>query len=152
MIKIIRTDSTNSDFKKLVLLLDADLKIRDGEDHSFYSQFNTIDSIKHVIVAFQDENAIACGAFKPFSEKTVEIKRMYVLEEYRGRGIAGQILLELEKWATEAENISCILETGKKQPEAIRLYEKAGYSRIPNYGQYQHVENSVCMKKDLNLI
>lgn len=152
MIKIIRTDSTNSDFQKLVTLLDADLKIRDGEDHSFYSQFNTIDSINHVVVAFHDDNAIACGAFKPFSEKTVEIKRMFVLDDHRGQGIAKQILIELEKWAAELKNISCILETGKKQPEAIRLYEKAGYLRIPNYGQYENVENSVCMKKDIKLI
>ena len=69
MIKIIRTDSSNADFQSLVALLDADLKIRDGEDHSFYSQFNTIESIKHVVVAFVENKAIACGAFKHFSEK-----------------------------------------------------------------------------------
>jgi GNAT superfamily N-acetyltransferase len=77
----------------------------------------------------------------------VEIKRMFVLPEHRGKGIAGQILQQLEIWAAEGNNSTCILETGKKQPEAIALYKKAGYKIIPNYGQYENVENSVCMEK-----
>ncbi len=152
MLKLIRTDSTNTDFKKLVAFLDADLKIRDGEDHSFYSQFNTIDSIKHVVVAYLNNIAIACGAFKFYSGDTVEIKRMFVQDEYRGKGYAMQVLVELEKWAAELNFKSCILETGKKQPEAIRLYEKAGYIKILNYGQYENMDNSVCMKKELSLV
>lgn len=150
MIEIIRTDSSNIDFQKLVLLLDADLKIRDGEEHAFYSQFNKIESLKHALVAYKNKTAVACGAFKHHSEKTVEIKRMFVHIDHRGQGIAMQILDELEKWASELNYNTCILETGKKQPEALRLYEKAGYTRIPNYGQYENIENSVCMKKDLN--
>ena|SRR5687768_2806672 len=149
MIEIIRTDSTNNDFVRLVTLLDADLKIRDGEDHIFYSQFNKIENIKNALVAYKDKKAIACGAFKPFSENSVEIKRMFVLNDLRNQGIAQQVLFELEKWASELKYQSCVLETGKNQPEAIRLYEKSGYKSIPNYGQYANIENSVCMKKDL---
>ncbi len=150
MIRTLRTDSSNTDFQHLVTMLDADLKIRDGADHDFYNQFNTITHIRNAIVAYKDDIPIACGAFKEFLADTVEIKRMYVKPEYRGQGIANAVLDELEKWAAELQYKTCVLETGKKQPEAIRLYEKSGYARIPNYGQYVNVENSVCMRKDIH--
>jgi GNAT superfamily N-acetyltransferase len=53
----------------------------------------------------------------------------------------------LELWAAELGYTAYVLETGRKQPEAIRIYQKAGYTVIPNYGQYKNVENSVCMTK-----
>lgn len=59
-----------------------------------------------------------------------------------------KILSELEKWAAESGYSSTVLETGKRQPEAINLYKKAGYKIIPNFGQYEGVENSVCMMKE----
>ena len=142
-----RTTSDDKNFHSLVALLDKDLAIRDGDEHGFYSQFNKIDSVRNVIVCYLDDNPIGCGAFKPFDEKTAEIKRMFVKPEYRGHGIGLNILKELELWAAELDYPVCILETGKKQPEAIRLYEKAGYKIIKNYGQYENVENSVCMLK-----
>ena len=147
--KIKRTDSTNPDFISLVRLLDADLAIRDGDDHAFYAQFNKVDSIRHAIVIYENGTPVGCGAFKPFDENTVEIKRMYVLPEMRGKGIASQILSELEQWAAESNYRRCVLETGKKQPEAIALYLKSGYAVIPNYGQYAGVENSVCFEKKI---
>lgn len=150
MISIVRTDSANPDFRKLVALLDQDLRIRDGEEHDFYAAFNKIDSLAHVVVAYRVQAAVGCGAIKQYSEQVVEIKRMFVLPEYRGQGIAGVVLSELETWADELGFLESILETGKKQPEAIRLYQKSGYSMIPNYGQYQGVDNSVCMKKTLS--
>jgi putative acetyltransferase len=149
MISFVRTNSTHPDFKKLVVLLDHDLAIRDGDEHSFYAQFNKIDMIQHSIVAFENNDAVGCGAFKQFDKASVEIKRMYVLPAYRNKGIAAAVLQELERWAKEEGFACCVLETGKKQPEAIRLYEKSGYQKIDNYGQYEGVENSVCMKKIL---
>ena len=133
-----------------MLLLDADLKIRDGEEHSFYAQFNKVDKIKNVVVYYDNDIAIGCGAFKEFDNKTLEIKRMFVHPDYRAKGIGAIILKELETWAVEINYSESILETGKKQPEAIRLYEKSGYRIIPNYGQYENVENSICMKKNLS--
>ena len=149
MLKIIRTDSGNTDFQALVRLLDADLAIRDGDLHGYYAQFNKLDAIKNAVVAFENETAVGCGAFKKFDDESVEIKRMYVRPETRGRGIAVEILKELEDWARESGFSFAVLETGKKQPEAVRLYEKSGYALIPNYGQYEGLENSVCMKKSL---
>jgi len=150
MYTFIRADSSNEDFKKLVLLLDKELAIRDGEEHAFYDQFNKIENIKHVIVAYTNEQPLAAGAFKKFSPETVEIKRMFVKPGFRGRGIAFQILQQLENWAAELGYSHCVLETGKKQPEAIALYKKSGYKVIPNYGPYKNVSNSVCMQKEIS--
>jgi len=150
MINLVRTNSDNLDFRELVAQIDADLRIRDGDEHSFYAQFNKIDKIRHVVVAYEDEKAVGGGAFREYEPNVAEIKRMYVREENRGRGIAGKILAELESWAKELNFSECILETGVKQPEAIRLYQKSGYQIIPSYGQYLNVENSVCMKKVIN--
>lgn len=148
-----RVDSSNADFIELVRYLDAELAERDGEEHGFYAQFNNIDLINHVFVAYDSENAVSCGAIKTFESGTmddaVEVKRMYTLPEYRGKGIAARLLGELEKWAAELGYGRCVLETGLKQPEAIRLYEKSGYIVMPNYGQYVGVENSVCFEKSI---
>lgn len=150
MINLIRTNSDNSDFRELAALLDKDLQIRDGAEHSFYAQFNKIDTIRHVVVAYENENAVGGGAFREHSASAAEIKRMFVRPEFRGRGIAGKILTELESWAKELNYSECVLETGVKQPEAIRLYQKNDYKIIPSYGQYLNVENSVCMGKLFN--
>ena len=144
-----RTTSDDSHFQALVTLLDEDLAIRDGSEHTFYAQFNKLNSIKNAVVSYLDDKPIGCGAFKKYDSQTVEIKRMFVLPDYRGQRIAVDILQEQEQWAAELNYTSSVLETGKKQPEAIRLYERSGYILIPNYGQYEGIENSVCMKKVL---
>lgn len=146
-LNLIRTTSDNADFVSLVQLLDADLAKRDGEDHSFYAQFNTITVIKHVIVAYEHEKPVGCGALKEQTPDAMEVKRMYVLPQNRKSGIARQILTELERWAYELGYPKCVLETGKRQPEAIALYTKCGYTVIPNYGQYIGIANSVCFEK-----
>ncbi|WP_299706837.1 GNAT family N-acetyltransferase [uncultured Pontibacter sp.] len=151
MIELKRTDSDDPDFVALVKLLDADLAIRDGEEHAFYAQYNKIASIKHVVLAYENGKPLGCGAIKEFEPGTMEVKRMYVSPEGRNKGIASQLLLELENWARELTYTRCILETGLKQPEAIGLYKKNGYRQIPNYGQYAGVENSVCFEKVINL-
>ena len=149
MIKIIRTDSNNPDFIELVKWLDAELAERDGVDHSYYAQFNKIDKIKYVVVAYENGKPMGCAAMKEYSPGTMEIKRMYTLSGSRGKGIASKVLTELETWATELSCEKCILETGKRQPEAIGLYKKNGYKPIPNYGQYAEVENSLCFEKEM---
>jgi len=149
MITFRRTNSKNKNFQQLVKELDADLIIRDGEEHSFYDQFNKIDNIKYVIVGYDYEKPVGCGAIKAFDQHIMEVKRMYVVSNRRGEGIASTILKELESWAKELNYSKCILETGNKQPEAISLYKKNGYEIIANYGQYENVENSICFEKIL---
>ena len=145
-----RTTSADAGFRQLVTLLDADLAIRDGDEHSFYSQFNKIDALQQALVYYLDDQPVGCGAFKPLDDATAEVKRMFVLPAFRGRGIAVEILSALESWAAELGFNYCNLETGKKQPEAIRLYQKSGYELIPNYGPYADAENSVCFRKRLS--
>ncbi len=152
MLQIIRTNSDDKDFRELFGFLDRELAIRDGAEHSFYAQFNKIDKIREVVVAYENNQVVGCGAFKEYLPQVAEIKRMYVRENLRGRGFAGKILAELETWAKELNFAECVLETGLKQPEAIALYQKSGYEIISNYGQYEGIENSVCMKKLLGSI
>ena len=149
MIIIVRTDSDNPDFISLVKQLDTHLAERDGADHAFYSQYNKIDKIRHAVVLVDDGKPVACGAMKEYSPIAMEVKRMFTEPETRGKGLATIVLTELEKWATELSYQKCVLETGKRQPEAIELYKKNGYKLISNYGQYVGIDNSVCFEKDL---
>ncbi len=149
MIRIVRTNSENSDFVQLVAQLDKLLADLDGRDHDFYNQYNKIDKIKHVVVAYSGGNPVACGAIKEFDTETMEVKRMFTDANFRGKGLATLVLTELEKWALELGYSKCILETGKRLPEAVRLYQKNGYLPIPNYGQYIAMENSICFEKKI---
>ena len=147
--KLNRTNSDDPDFRRLVIDLDKYLAEFDGDQHSYYAQFNGIADIPNVVVAYQDDEAVGCGAFKRYDDATVEIKRMYVAPNQRGKRVGVQILSELERWASELGFGSTILETGQRQVAAIALYGKSGYEVIPNYDQYAGVDNSICMKKEL---
>ena len=149
MIEIKRTSSSEIDFQHLVSELDGELSTRNGETNEFFAQYNKIDQIKNVIIATIDDKPVGCGAMKAYDSDTMEIKRMFVPIEMRGKGIAVHILKNLEKWAKEMNYSKCILETGNKMLEAIRLYEKSNYKVVPNYGQYNGIEDSICFKKHL---
>jgi putative acetyltransferase len=149
MINLVRTNSDSPDFQHLVRKLDAVLAELDGDDHAFYAQFNKIGALKHAVVAYQGTIPVACGAVKEFSPEAMEVKRMFTLPEHRNKGIAKEVLAELEKWAHELGYRKCVLETGKRQPDAIALYQNHGYRLIPNYGQYAGMDNSVCFEKEV---
>ena len=144
---LLRTDSANPAFQQLVYKLDAYLRNLNGEEHSFYNQFNQLDALNSVVVAYDDDTAVGCGAIKPFDETSTEVKRMYVLPTHRRQGIAGQILQELETWSRELGYVAMVLETANDMPDAIGLYTKNGYEKMPNYGQYVGMPRSVCMRK-----
>lgn len=156
-IEITRTNSENLDFIHLVKELDAYLKTTDGDEHDFYNQFNNIDVLRNVVLVYVDTKinatplkiAVGCGAIKKFDKNVVEVKRMYVSSNFRNKGIAQKVLQELEFWAKELGNKKCILETGKRQFEAVQFYQKCGYKITPNYGQYKDMENSICFDKNL---
>lgn len=149
MIQLVRTDSNNPDFQKLVAQLDAFLRILNGEEDDFYAQYNKTDTIKHAIVGYHGKTPVACGAIKQYEPGTMEVKRMFVLPEKRGGGAASALLAELEVWASEEGFTKCILETSVELVAAQNLYKKSGYNIIPNYEQYAGVENSVCFEKSL---
>lgn len=152
MFTLQRDTSSNGDFRQLVMLLDQDLNGRYGALQATYDQYNTIELLNTVVVAYVDGQPVACGAFKPYDAATVEIKRMFVRPELRGKGLARQVLRELESWAQELGFSQAVLETGRKQIEAMGLYQKNGYHQIENYGQYRGVENSVCFAKSLTAL
>ncbi|MEP7145718.1 MAG: GNAT family N-acetyltransferase [bacterium] len=148
-IQVVRTDTGNINFIKLTTLLDEVLRESDGAEHPFFAQFNKSEDLQNAVVVYLNSIPAGCGALKKYSDDTAEIKRMFVRPEYRGQGLAKNILKELELWSEELKYSECILETGKNLSDAIRLYQSSGYEIISNYGQYAGVEMSVCMRKNI---
>lgn len=146
---VVRVPVNNADLLQLVAQLDKELAVRDGKDHSFYAQFSTIDQMSCTVVAYNHGIPLGCGALKRSNPLAFEIKRMFTIPSSRGVGVASLVLQSLEIWAKELGALKCILETGYKQPEAITLYERNGYTRTPNFGPYVGVSNSVCFEKVL---
>ncbi len=125
--KIIKTNNADKNFIELTSQLDAELNARYGSKQSEYDKHNKIDPINTAIIGYLGETPIACGCFKNIDNQTIEIKRMYVLKNYRRKGFSIKILQSLEKWGAELGYSKAVLETGKGQPEAIALYNKLGY-------------------------
>jgi putative acetyltransferase len=148
-ITIKRTDSYDLDFPQLVTLLNRELRERYGGQQSIYDSYNQISNLDTVVLGYSSNLPVGCGCFKEYDSTTVELKRMYVKPDERRQGIGSSILSELEIWAKEKGFLYAVLETANKQPESIALYKKAGFSIIPNYGEYVGKEISVCMKKKL---
>ncbi|WP_321479466.1 GNAT family N-acetyltransferase [uncultured Bacteroides sp.] len=142
-----RTQSTDACFNSLIAQLDADLNARYERVQSKYDQYNKIVAIDTVVVAFDGDKPVGCGCFKEYDAESVEMKRMFVAPDYRGRKISKLILEELEKWAGELGYSKAVIETGYKQHEAIGLYSKNGYGRIENYGPYKDFPESLCFEK-----
>ncbi len=149
MLTLKRTNSDHPDFRHLVSLLDQYLAEINGNAHGFYAQYNKIDLIQHVVVVYEDDLAIGCGAIKEYDQNSMEVKRMFVPVEHRGNRVASLVLKELEHWAKELGYARCVLETGRKMTDAVGLYTKRNYKVIPNYGQYVNVENSICFEKEV---
>jgi putative acetyltransferase len=146
---ILRTTSDNPDFKKLTGELDVELCRIYNTNPEDYEEYNRITGLPTVVLAYKNDEPIGCGCFKIFNDKAVEIKRMFINENQRGKGAASSILAELETWAKELGYSEVVLETGKGQPNAINLYKKHGYQITENYNQYDDLEISVCLKKVL---
>ena len=149
--KFIRTTSSHPDFRMLIIALDEDLYLRNGEVQLIYRQYNQVDLIKHVMVIYSGDRPVGCGCFKKYDNETVEMKRMFVLPEMRGKKLAAHLLQELEKWAVEEGFTQAVLETGLRQVEAIRLYTVSGYVLTENYGQYVGMKDSICYGKALKI-
>ena len=150
MCVLIKTNSGNDDFRALVKKLDKYLAIKDGDEHEFYDQFNKLDSIKNVVIIYEGNRPVGCGAFKEYRPLVAEIKRMYVGPDFRNKGYASKILSSLETWAKDNAYEKCILETGLRQTEAIKFYSKNKYMEIPSFPPYEGMANSRCFEKILS--
>ena len=150
MITFQRSNCLNPDFQKFCEELNKEFWVRYPDTQHNFEPYNKVDESARIIVAYDEYLAVGCGSFRAMKERnTMEIKRMFVLPDRRGAGIAREILSELEKWAGEEGYEQSVLETGVKQPEAIALYSRAGYMQIPNNPPYVEVKESICMKKKL---
>ena len=147
----IRQESlTSSAAKRLIKELDHDLMDRYPLQliHGLRPE-DIKDPDLYFIMAYIDGRAAGCGALRPLEPGIGEIKRMFVLPEYRGKGVARALLEALESRAVEMGHTSVRLETGTRQPEAIALYKSAGYAGIVKFGEYIDNPMSLCFEKKL---
>ncbi|AQA21939.1 acetyltransferase domain protein [Rhodococcus sp. MTM3W5.2] len=149
MLELRRTDGSDPEFRALAAALDGDLHSRYGNDQDAYTGFNELAADAVVVVAYEEGIAVGCGAFRPHDEHRVELKRMYVADTHRGRGIARAVLGALEEWARRAGFAGAVLETGVLQTEAMALYRRSGYEEVENFGPYIGMPLSVCFAKVL---
>src|SRR5437762_5349429 len=148
-IQIKRTNSNDAGFQKLIAHLDNELWNELYEDQATYDQYNKVPDIQTAVVLYVNNSPVASGCFKKYNDDTVEIKRMFVEKEYRGKSLSHCILKELEDCTTESGFQYAILETSIHFKAARTLYTNAGYKVVDNYDQYAGLEESVCMKKEL---
>lgn len=149
IIKVVRTTSENPDFITLIKTFDAFLWERYPELKNDYWGNNLIEFNPNVFIIYLNDKAVACGCFKKYNARTVELKRMFVLPEARGLGLAQKIIKELENEAKNQGFGIMVLETLYKQIEAISLYQKVGFEIVENYEPYVGLANSVCMSKNI---
>jgi GNAT superfamily N-acetyltransferase len=107
------------------------------------------DDIALFVVAHVAGMPAGCGALRPLEPGVAEIKRMYVVPDWRGRGVSDAVLAALEKAAVARGWRTLRLETGLKQTAAIRFYERSGYVPIPAFGAYADDPMSSCFQREL---
>jgi GNAT superfamily N-acetyltransferase len=141
--------------QQLILALNAELEDRYPEEGANFFRLDADEVAEGrggFFIAYLAGEAVGCGAVRRVEPGVAEIKRMYVAPAARGHGVGRLILNALEDEARRLGARRLLLETGPRQPEAIALYERAGFTHIPLYGEYVHTPHpdlSVCMGKDL---
>lgn len=148
-IRVVRTTSENPDFIFLYTIFDSFLWDRYPELKAQYWGNNVIEFNPDVIIIYLENKAVACGCIKKYNDNTAELKRMFVMPDARGMGLAQLILNELENLAKQSGFEILILETLYKQKEAINLYRKKGFEIVDNYEPYTDLSNSICMRKSI---
>jgi putative acetyltransferase len=129
----------------------TELDLRYGSDDHEPGTPPAADNIDLFLVAVDDATGrpIGCGALRRLAPAAVEVKRMYVVPESRGSGVAAGLLRGLEDAARQHGCATIRLETGPAQPDAMRFYEREGYRQIPLFGAYVGSGNSVCYERAL---
>jgi GNAT superfamily N-acetyltransferase len=147
-LKIGPADPECADAAWLLVRLERELQSRYGDDgKSDFLPAHVRVAGGVFLVGWFGDRPVGCGALRPMAHCAVEVKRMYVEPDMRGCGIGNAILACLEAFARKAGYFRIRLETEVRQPDAIHLYERAGYGRIENYGKYVGNPLSVCFEK-----
>ena len=149
--ELVYTDGRNKDFIILCHMLDDYLnELLGGEkQQGQYAQYNTIEDIHDVILVYDGQTPVGCAGFKRYSNHIAEVKRVFVREAYRGRGISKQLMSAVEERAERQGYTSLILETEAPLVAAMALYKQIGYKVIENYGRHKNMKESVCMRKNI---
>ena len=147
----VRTDGKNEDFIENCRLLDMDLDRRVGRQikREKYQKFNQLDEIREAIVVYDHGRAVGGGAIRRYDDENIELKRVFVHNEYQGQGIGSRLVSLLIEWAAELGYRRMILETGELLAESCAVYRKLGFAVIPNYGPYADMPESLCMAKTI---
>jgi putative acetyltransferase len=125
----------------------AEIAIRYGTPDSEPGPKPSGSDITVFYVAYDGDEPVGCGGLRQLDEHHGEIKRMYVVPHRRGAGVSTAILAHLEAEARRRGWERLVLETGEAQPDAVRFYEREGYTRIPNFGYYADSPISLCYEK-----
>lgn len=121
-----------------------------GEDkREKYKKYNHLDSMDYVIIAYAGQHAAGCAALRKYSDTEIEVKRVFVQESYRGQNIGGQMLAHLIEHAQKLGYQRMLLETGEFLAASVRLYQRYGFTRIENYGDYKNMPESLCMGREI---
>lgn len=149
--EFVRTTGKNEDFIENCRLLDLDLDRRVGRQikREKYQKFNRLDEIKEAIVVYDEDKPIGGGAIRRYDDDTIELKRVFVHNDYQGQGIGSKLVSLLMEWAAELGYRRMILETGELLAESCAVYKKLGFEIIPNYGPYVDMPESLCMGRSI---
>ena len=150
-IDLVRADGAHPDFGALSGELDVLLAAIVGEEEYrvTFQPHNTLEELHTVQLAYRGKQPVACAGIRRAGPTTAELKRVFVRPGCRGQGIAGRLIARLEEEALSQGYTRMVLETGEPLQEAMRLYQRLGYRRIPSYGPYGETDDSVCMEKTL---
>ncbi|MFN2270444.1 MAG: GNAT family N-acetyltransferase [Anaerolineae bacterium] len=147
-VSVIVEDPHGDAAARLIKNLSAELGERYGDDGSgAFSPDDVQVPGGAFVIAWLDHQPVGCGALRPLERGVGEVKRMFVEKDARRQGIAKKILGKIEAIACVLGYRALRLETGILQPEAIKLYESAGYRRVCCYGHYADNPLSVCFEK-----
>ena len=147
--KISFVPASSPDFRMLAAKLDAYYFELVGDIQNRYAEVNRPENMTALAVVYEAGEPIACGAWKRIDGITAELKRLYVLPEYRRRGAAGSLIAALEADAAAAGIRRMILETAVDTADSHRLYLSAGYRIMDYYGSPAGAENCLCFHKEL---
>ena len=153
MTPVLRSESPDQPaILELIYALNAELDLRypeEGANHFRLDLAEVAPGRGAFLVAYVEGIPVGCGATRLNDPHTAEIKRMYVLPAWRGRGIAGVVLAALEEHAKALGARELVLETGARQPESLAVYRRSGFREIERFGDYVDSPLSLCMGKTL---
>ncbi len=146
-IRFVTADS--ADFRMLAALLDAYYFTLVGDIQLQYAEPNRPENMNRLLVAYEGETPIACGAWKAVDGEIAEIKRIYVKEAYRRRGVAGAVIRALEESVAQSGRHQLILETAVDTTGSQALYLSLGYQLRDYYGSPAGADNCMCFHKEI---